>query len=363
MNATIEHARICHIATMLPSKRVQNALNPNFSERDKRKIIKTTGIQTRYELQRDYGNANDETLLDLYAPCAKACLEALKWELDSIDGLIVVSQQHEYKLPATACLLQEHLGLSSECFAYDIAMGCSGYVYGLYAAMSHINGGGARRILLFVGDAPSNITYHKDKSAALLFSDVGSCTALEYSQEAMRAHFRFSTIGSGFANIIAPFGGLKHPLTEQSFSEFIDSNGNANTQACQQINGIEVFDFTIKHLPPNIQKLLDYAHLSLEDIEKCYFHQANKMINDYLSAKLNIAHKAPLHIEHFGNASSASIPLLLCDNKQGRISDKTALLAGFGVGLSVGLVIVQNLECTTSLLYRVKEHIKHEEVR
>lgn len=355
MNCAISNAKIRHITSILPSLKLDNASNPNFDEKEKRKIIKTTGVNTRYELARDLKNkANDESLLDLYVDSGRDTLEKLDWSKDSISGIIVVSQQHEYKLPATACILQERLGLHKECFAYDVAMGCSGYVYGLYIAMSHIaaSGGEVGRILLFVGDAPSNVTYKKNKSIAMLFGDAASCSAIEYDKDASKAYFSFRTLGEGFRAIISPYGGLKHPLDSGSFEEFIDEDGNVNIPACQIVKGIEVFDFTIEEVPKNIARILEYAKMNISEIDTFYLHQANKMINEYLANKMQISNKAPINIDRFGNTSCTSIPLLLCDNKIHHIAESKMLLAGFGVGLSVAMGIMQNVDFSTNILYR-----------
>ncbi|RDU66509.1 3-ketoacyl-ACP synthase [Helicobacter didelphidarum] len=355
MNCTLNNVSIRHITSILPSLKKDNFTNPYFDEKEIKKIIKTTGVKTRYELARD--KECDETLLDLYVESGLDTLQKLDWSKDSIDGVIVVSQQHEYKLPATACILQDRLGLHKECLAYDVAMGCSGYVYGLYVAMSHIaaSGGEVKRILLFVGDAPSNVTYHKNKSIAMLFGDAGSCTAIEYNPNAKQSYFRFKTLGEGYKAIILPYGGLKQPLDSKSFDEFIDEDGNVNIPSCSLIKGIEVFDFTIEEVPSNIEAILHFAKLQSNDIERYYLHQANKMINEYLINKMQVASKSPINIDKFGNTSCVSIPLLLCHNPHNHIAESRSLFAGFGVGLSVAIAILQDLDFSTNILYHTKE--------
>ena len=130
----IVNARIAHITSVLPSKKINNIDNPNFTLKEKQKIIKQTGIQSRYELDRSKG----ERLIDLYIKAANDTLEKLQWERESIKAIIVVSQSHEYIYPATACILQEKLGLSENIAAFDVSMGCSGYVYGLNIAFNYI---------------------------------------------------------------------------------------------------------------------------------------------------------------------------------------------------------------------------------
>lgn len=158
MKTIINNCKIKHIETMVP-KKIEKNINLDFDVKTKEKLIKSTGIKQKHILSQN------ESLLNLYIKIGKNSLNTLNWEKDSIDGVIVVSQSPEYQLPATSSILQNELGLSTETFAYDINMGCSGYIYGLYNAMSNISAslGQIKRILLFVGDAISKVIHKKIK--------------------------------------------------------------------------------------------------------------------------------------------------------------------------------------------------------
>ena len=163
MKVKIKNCAIKHIQTAVPSNIIFNK-DLDFDARLIKKVIKNTGVEQRHVLK------DDESLMPLYVEVARTTMQKLKWDKNSIDGIIVVTQTPEYQLPATSTVLQGELGLSTDAFAYDISMGCSGYIYGLYNAMSNIaaSGGEIKRVLLCVGDAISTIVNKKNKSSVFL---------------------------------------------------------------------------------------------------------------------------------------------------------------------------------------------------
>ncbi len=133
----------------------------------------------------------------------------LGWEPDSVDALIFVSQTPDYLLPATSCTLHRRLGLSKHCMAFDIILGCSGYVYGLFVACRLVAGVGVRRLLLLVGDTITRIVSPQDRSSAMLFGDAGTATAIERNESAGEMLFELGTDGSGQNELIVPAGGFR----------------------------------------------------------------------------------------------------------------------------------------------------------
>lgn len=338
MKVKLSSCSIRHIETMVPSKVVQN-IDLDFEQKLKRKIIRNTGVQQRYVLDEN------ESLLELYKQSAHKTLLTLGWEKESIDGVIVVTQTPEYQLPATSAILQGDLELSSEAFAYDISMGCSGYVYGLYSAMSNLAAaqGSMKRVLLFVGDAISTIVHPKNKSNVFLFGDAVSCTAIEYNPDAKETAFILKTDGREYHNIIVEESGLKNKMSCSSFEEFEDDDGNTNTRNSLSMDGASVFNFTVDNVPNLIDETLTYTQLEKEDISHYYFHQANKFMIDFLSSKVGVQSQTPINIDRFGNTSCASIPLLLTETQP---IDHYSMLIGFGVGMSMGSCVVDLHETT-----------------
>ena len=350
MTQQFNAARIAHISAALPSKKLYNLDNPNFDEKDKRRLVKKVGVTSRYVVDREKG----ERLLDLYIKAGLDSLERLGWAKDSIDAIIVLSQSHEYKFPSTACILQDRLGLRNEVIAFDASLGCSGYVYGLNIAFNYA-ANGANRILLFVGEASQDTASQKDRHVAFLFGDAVACTAIEAldSIKARESHlpstFYFKTLGRGYDYIIMPKGGHASPITPKDFEEYIDKDGTVKSGICMQMKGLEVFDFTIEELPPALDKVLNLANLSLSNIDRFYLHQANLFILQFFADKFGISDRMPINIGEFGNTSSASIPLLICDTQGSNIRQSPVVMAGFGVGLSVAMVALE-LNCSTSII-------------
>lgn len=338
MKLKIENCKIKHIETMVPSKIINN-IDLEFEEKLKKKVIKNTGVVQRYVLEET------QSFLEMYTQIGLNTIKSLNWDKNSIDGIIVVSQTPEYKLPATSCILQGTLGLNSEAFSYDISMGCSGYIYGLFNTMSNISAtnGDIKRVLLFVGDAISTIVNPKNKSNAFLFGDAVSCTAIEYDINSTETPFILKTDGKEFDNIIIKDSGLKNKINVNSFEEFEDEDGNINSKNCLYMNGAKVFNFTVDNVPNIIEETLAYTKIDKENIEGYYFHQANKFMIEFLSSKIGVDKKTPINIEKFGNTSCTSIPLLLT---QFEPKSKNNMLIGFGVGMSMGTCIV-DLKDTT----------------
>ncbi len=338
MKTKIRNCVVRHIETMVPSKIVNN-IDLNFEDKVKKKIIKATGVIQRHILN------DDESLVPLFREVGNNALKKLGWDKDSIDGIIVVSQSPEYKLPSNSCILQGELNLNNNCFSYDISFGCSGYIYGLFNAMSNIaaSNGEIKRVLLFVGDALSTISHPKNQKNVFINGDAVSCTAIEYDINACETPFILKTDGKEFDNIILYDGGLKNRMSKESFEEYIDEEGDLNSKASLFMKGAKVFNFTVDNVPNIVEETLQYANINKDQITNFLFHQANKFMVDFLSTKIGVQDKSPINIEKFGNTSCASIPLLITDFKP---STKSNMLVGFGVGMSMGTCIV-DLEKTT----------------
>lgn len=340
----LSNKKISYVCGILPSKKVQNIDNPYFDEKTKNKIIRLSGIKERYVLDRD----TNETMMSLYKKAGFQTIEKLGWKKEEIKGVIVVSQNHEYRFPSTAVLLQDELGLSKDCFAYDVVMGCSGYVYGLFCAMSHLNEN-CDKILLFVGDPINDFVYPKNQSIAFLFSDAASCTALEYAP-GFEADFIFETDGSGRNAIIVPHGGSAYPICEDSFKEYEDDNENINIKSCMEMKGLEVFNFTYRNVPEVILKLLKLKKLEIENINSFFLHQANYYALEQIKEKLKIKDESfPINIKAYGNTSCTSIAILLAEEKSYQKSN--VIMAGFGVGLSIGVCFFNKLDFKSELLF------------
>lgn len=328
----IQNVRIAGISAAVPAKVVSNSsffLNTNDQHYDEFSFYQHTGIKERRL-------STILTAADLGLSAVERLLEYLNWERDSVEALIFVSQSADYILPSTACILQDKLGLSTDCMALDISLGCSGWVYGMCCLASLIssgNGRSIRRAILVAGDAKQQFYSNNP-----LFGDACTATALEYQEFSNSMKFCFGTDGSGYDTIIIPDGGARNMVNNSSFDEY-NFNGHHINRLQIRLNGIDVFSFAISSVPNNILNLIKYFQLSVEDFEYIVLHQANKEINNRIIRKLQLDPLLfPSSLELFANTSSASIPLTIVTQLRNKLENQRAsvICCGFGVGFSWG---------------------------
>jgi len=339
MQSKIRGVRIAGIASAVPAEAkspLQTAGPAGVSPEEAQKIANMTGVHNRHVASSSCCTS------DLACAAAQRLLEDLKWEPGSIDALVLVSQTHDYDLPATACILQERLGLSHACGAFDISLGCSGYVYGLWVC-SGIVAGGARRVLLLVGDTMSRACSPQDRSTVFLFGDAGTATALERDANAPDMTFVLGTDGSGKGFLIIPDSGFRNRATPGSFVRGGAADGSLRGPMDLYMDGAEVFAFTLRQVPPMMAEMLSASGWTLDEMDAFVPHQANQFILQHLGKRLKIpAGKMVLSLDEFGNTSSASVPLSLSYRLGGRLRQESMklVLAGFGVGWSWGAATV-----------------------
>jgi 3-oxoacyl-[acyl-carrier-protein] synthase-3 len=264
-------------------------------------------------------------------------LKDLAWPRDSIDLLIFISQTPDYPFPATACVLQEKLGLRKTCAAFDINLGCSGYVYGLWIASQLLSSLGGSRALLLVGDVGTPNLAPEDRSVQFIFGDAAAVTALERRPDAPDMTFVLGTDGTGASHLIIPGGGGRNKLNGTSFSREPGRDGVPRAVDELFMDGPQVFNFTIREVPGLLAQTLDAASWSFASVDKFVFHQANGYLLNYLRKRIEIpADRMVVALKEYGNTSSASIPLAIADKLENDFEQNSVrlLLAGFGVGWS-----------------------------
>lgn len=342
-----KNVRIAGISAGVPKQRVCNLDIKDISaDYDSAAFVETTGV-----LERRLDEAL--TTSDLCVAAAEKLLADLCWDKSEVDGVIFVSQTTDYYLPATACIIQDRLGLSRECYAEDIVLGCSGWVYGLSSLVSLMSNGGMKKALLLAGDARRHV-----KTNDPLFGFAGTVTALEYAKGAEGFKFHFGTDGSGFDAIIIPDGGSRNQVTEQSFADEVIDGKHYNRMQTR-MKGMDVFSFGISTAPKSVKKLAEYFGFDYLDSDYFVFHQANMKMNNMIAKKLKLpAEKVPTCMYHFGNTSSASIPLTIVTQLKGKCEDKIKFICcGFGVGLSWGTVAFETDDIVISDLVEVGEEV------
>lgn len=183
-------------------------------------------------------------------------------------------------------------------------------------------------------------------NTAPVFGDAGSATLIEYDQKAEKIYFNINSDGSQYDSLICENGGFRNPVSIENFYE--DGNYKYNSR----MDGGRIFDFTINNVAPNIEELLKYANIQIDNINEFVFHQANKFILENIARKLNINPEriSTETLTNYGNQCGASIPCAISNTLRNEVSAKnsTYLFSGFGVGLSWASAIVNldNIYCS-----------------
>lgn len=329
----IQNCRIKGFAAAVPKNVEDNSsLQLLGNAEDIQKFLDLTGIYKRHTVA-DSGICTS----DLCLAAAEKLIRDLNWQNDEIDCLIFVSQTPDYILPATSCILQSKLGLSDSCYALDISLGCSGWVYGLSTITSLVSAGRFRKALLLAGDTVTVTKSPADKSTYPLFGDAGTATAICFDETATPLFFHTGTDGSGFDSIIIRDGGFRHFFSDESLKVETKEDGVIRNNLHSSLNGTNVFVFGISRAPQSIRQLLTHFNIDLDQINYFVLHQANKMMTEKIRKKIGIdPEKLPYSISEFGNTSSASIPLTIVSQLGSKLgTERSKVVAcGFGVGLS-----------------------------
>ncbi len=334
-------SRIAGVVSCVPTRVVDNA---PFIERfgDKaREIEKMTGVR-----ERRWTNP-ETTTADLCQRAAETLLDRIGWTRDTVDALFFVTQTPDYRLPATACALQGRLGLGKHVIAFDVNLGCSGYPYGLWLAMTTVASGAARRVLLLVGDTITKTVDSEDRSTAMLFGDAGTATAIEID-EAGHARFILGTDGLGERQLMIAEGAYR--------AAPIPAEDVAGPKAdALYMDGGAIFNFTLATVPSLVAATLEEGG-GIDQFDAFLFHQANAFMLRHLAKKAKLpAERVPMNIDRFGNTSSATIPLLMTTELADRLRDTPTRLGmfGFGVGFSWGSVDIEvgPLACVETIDY------------
>ncbi len=310
---------------VLPSQILEDAqLFERFSEKKVKAISALSGIVKRRIAPENI------TALDLGAEAAKRLIESESIKKEDIDTLIFVSQTPDYKLPASAYIAHQRLGLSENCGAFDISLGCSAFPYALAVADGLIASKRAKKILLIFAETITKLIDPADRSLVPLHGDGAAAFILEPSD---------GTSQIGFTDLGADSSGWEYLIVPNSGARKSDSD-----KKYLQMNGAAVFHFSISKIPEEIKKSLQKHSAKISDYDLVLLHQANKMMLEEIYKQIDAAASQKFFfLEEIGNLSAASSPVLLAEClRQGRAKNGLNILgAAFGVGLSWGVYSIK----------------------
>ena len=314
-----------------PSSSMSNdTLAARHPEWSAERVAQKTGIVSRPQA------APGETASDLAFVAAEKLIRSLSAPVrDTIDTLIFISQSPDYPLPATACLLQERLHLSTTTAAFDVNLGCSSVPYALWFVRALISSGSARKVLVLFAETYTKYLDENDLTTVTLFSDGAAAMLLSDEADGAIARIgpsRLGTDGAGAGFLIVESGGARAAA------------GAAITHPRLHMDGPEIFRFALDRIGPQVKEVLADAAVEMGQVDRFFFHQANRFMLEALRRSLTIAaDKMPIDVEHVGNAATASLAILLARQHESAAFSRPcrSLVVGFGVGLSWGSTYVE----------------------
>lgn len=247
-------------------------------------------------------------------------LKQPNFDLASVDALVVVTQNGDGAgLPHTSAIVQHKLGLPTTIAAFDISLGCSGYVYGLYVLKGFMQATGLSSGILVTADPYSKILDPEDRVTSLLFGDAATATWLGTDPYWALDHVSFGTDGAGAEHLRVVDGTL-------------------------QMNGRQVFNFAALQIAPHLKKLLESAELTVDQVDAFCVHQGSAAIVEAIARRFpEVSSRFVLDIEQTGNTVSSSIPLLL-EKRAFEGNWNNLAISGFGVGLSWASALLRRQE-------------------
>ena len=328
-------AYIRGLSYYLPEEVVTNEdLVKLFPEWTVDKISKKVGISERHI------TTESETAGDMAVKAAEILFAEQKIDRSTIDFVLLCTQSPDYHLPSTSCIIQDRLGLSTKCGAFDFNLGCSGYEYGLAVAKGLIVGGIAKNILLLTAETYNKYIHPMDKGNRTIFGDGATASLVSDSGFAEIGEFCLGTDGSGAEHLIVKTGCARQ--FEKANDYHLDIEGGVYSSDHLFMNGKAIFDFTSDVVPSMIADTLLKNGLTMDDVNLFVFHQANKYMINFIRKLMGIdKDRFYIHMENVGNTVSSTIPIALCEaKKEGKLKGNI-VLAGFGVGLSYGAVVLR----------------------
>ncbi len=302
---------ISNLANQLGSNKLNiSDLDKNFPKWKVNEVFKKTGIKKLYL------SNEKEDVLNL---SVRSCKKTLKnFDKSKIDCVVLVTQTAKRKLPSVSCMIQDELKLRKNIIAFDISLGCSGFVYGLSVINSLIKSGEIKTVLFVCSDTYSKYLNYQNRTCRTIFSDAASSCIIKKINSKKEMKFSFLTDGSGAYDLI-------------------EKNNNI------EMKGSNIFNFTTTNVPKLFYNVLKKNKLNKIDIDQFVFHQASKLVIDKLVAILGLdQNKVFRNYDQIGNTTSSSIPIVLQSlNKNNKLKkNQKIMLIGFGVGLSAAATVI-----------------------
>ena len=293
---------------------------------------------------------------DLCFAAAKKLFADNNINREEIDLLVFLSQTADYKMPSTSILLQNRLELKKSTLAFDVNLGCSGFIPVLSIVYAMMEKEGFCKALILDGETNSKVYSAKDRREAFIFGDAGVAAIVERNERFGTSFFSNNSDGSRGDLIKIPAGGYRNRSSVETLKEkVVDEYGNIRSEEQGYMNGNDVFNFVIEEIPSDIKNLFAAVGEDINQIDYYVFHQANMFINKYLARKMKLnPDKIPWTINKYGNTASVSVPLTIVSELKDELTKpKKLMLSAFGVGMSWSTAIVPFVDCRISEIVEI----------
>ena len=317
-------ARIAGIGAYVPENLITND--------DLAKIVDTNDewIRTRTGI-RERRISSGEGTRHLAAKAAERALAAAGVAPEELDIIILGTSSPDRNYPSDACSVQAAIG-AVNAVAFDISAACAGFIFAMNIVEGFFKAGIYKTALIIGAETLSKVTDWSDRGTCVLFGD-GAGAAVVTAAE------------SGIIGLNIHSNGAKGGVLtcgSRSTGNFL--LGKKPELGYMTMEGQEVFKFAVKQVPECIKEVLEETGNTAEDIDQFIIHQANYRIIESIAKRLKVdLEKFPVNMEHYGNTSGASVPILLDElNRAGKLKNGDKLvLAGFGAGLTWGAVLLE----------------------
>jgi 3-oxoacyl-[acyl-carrier-protein] synthase-3 len=329
LRSTPLRAAISAVATYVPERILTNAELAARLDTSDEWIVTRTGIR-----ERRIGSPG-ETTSTMGAEAVRRLMAQRGVAPDEVDALIVATVTPDMLFPATACLIQDRLGLP-RAWGFDLSAACSGFLYAMTTGAQLVATGVHRRVIVVGADLMSSIIDPLDRTTAVLFGDGAGAALLEPAEPGFGIlDFYHRVDGSGRDDLLMPAGGSLRPpsiATVNARQHFLKQNGRA------------VFKFAVSQMVESVQVLLARNGLTPADVALLVPHQANQRILDAVAERLGLSNERVASVlARYGNTTGATLPLALdAALAEGKISKgDLVVLTAVGAGFTAGATLVR----------------------
>ncbi|WP_424776067.1 beta-ketoacyl-ACP synthase III [Neisseria cinerea] len=319
----MQYAKISGTGSYLPANRVSNDDLAQKVDTSDEWITARTGIKFRHIA------AENEKTSDLAAEAARRALDAAGLDSGEIDLIIVATATPDMQFPSTATIVQQKLGITNGCPAFDVQAVCAGFMYALTTANAYIKSGIAKNALVIGAETFSRIVDWNDRTTCVLFGDGAGAVILSASDKLGIIHGKLKADGN-YLNLLNAPGQI--------------AEGKICGSPYITMDGPGVFKFAVKMLAKIADEVISEAGYTAEQIDWIVPHQANRRIIESTAKHLGLSmDKVILTVQDHGNTSAASIPLALDTGiRSGQIKrGQNLLLEGIGGGFAWGAVLME----------------------